>query len=684
MKYFSHDPSDPDSLSDNYVLSLLEDSAGRLWVGTQNGINLFLPETGTFKRYLTRDGLPDNVIYGMLEDDQGNLWISTNRGISRFSPSTGEFHNFDTGDGLQGLEYNINAYYRDDEGQMYFGGVNGFNQFFPDEITDNPYIPPVIVTGFQIDNEEVDYGEDSVIEKPISQLDSLELGRADTSISFELASLHFSSPEDNQYAYIMEGFDEDWNYIGSRRFATYTKLPPGEYTFRAIGSNSDGVWNLEGTSINVSVPIPFWRTWWFLTLVALLLVASVYGAFRLRIRSAEARTRELEHQVERRTSEADKRREIAEGLREILIILNSSRSLVESLHYIVDQAAGLTEAEDAIIFRQRDSSQMEIVATNQGGQIRYTPGPALLLISMEWITGALSEFEPLVLPDLETYWEQHPDITPRDLSVHKALLGVPLRLGEEIYGGLLMFYTAKRDFTPDDLELGLTFADQAALAIANDRLRARAEETAVASERNRLARDLHDAVTQTLFSASLIAETLPLIYENDAAEGMKLLQELRQLTRGALAEMRTLLLELRPMALEESELPDLLLQLSEAVTGRTGIPITTSIQRPCSLPTNVRIALYRIAQESLNNVMKHARATEVNLELAGCAPGKVLVLSVRDNGRGYDMDAVPSDRMGLTIISERAAAIGAELEMESEPGVGTSIHVYWRADEEEE
>jgi signal transduction histidine kinase len=437
------------------------------------------------------------------------------------------------------------------------------------------------------------------------------------------------------------------------------------------------------------MPYPFWRTWWFLLMAMLLLAAAIYGMFRLRTRSSEARTRELEALVTSRTSEVEQRREIAEGLREILVILNSSRSLEESLHYIVDQAARLTDAEDAIIFRQQHEVQdkqvdpVSIVATNKGGQIRYTPGAALLAITKEWIADGLPSKQPLIMANLADYWSVHRDVRPAALTVHQALLGVPLHLGDEIYGGLLMFYTSERSFSEDDLELGSTFADQAALAVANDRLRAQAEETAVATERNRLARDLHDAVTQTLFSASLIAETLPLIYENNESEGRNLLQELRQLTRGALAEMRTLLLELRPIALEESELPDLLLQLSEAVTGRTGVPISTSIEKPCKLPTQVRIALYRIAQESLNNVMKHARASEVNVNLSGCSDGEVVSLSINDNGRGYDTDQVASDRMGLKIIHERAQAIGAQLVIHSEPGQGTKVEVFWRESSDE-
>ena len=268
------------------------------------------------------------------------------------------------------------------------------------------------------------------------------------------------------------------------------------------------------------------------------------------------------------------------------------------------------------------------------------------------------------------------------MSNHRAMLGIPLLFNDDIYGGLIMFYSEVRDFSEDDLELSRTFGDQATLAIANDRLRHQAEQMAVASERSRLARELHDAVTQTIFSASLLTETLEPIWEMDQAEGRKLLSELRQLTRGALAEMRTLLLELRPSALEESALSSLLGQLAEAVTGRTGVPVAAHIEETCELPVNVRVALYRIAQESLNNVVKHARATKVSITLRDCCAGNGVILTVRDNGRGFDPQQVPAGRLGLGIIRERAAAIDAKLSITSESGQGTTVKVTWAGDVE--
>ena len=211
-------------------------------------------------------------------------------------------------------------------------------------------------------------------------------------------------------------------------------------------------------------------------------------------------------------------------------------------------------------------------------------------------------------------------------------------------------------------------------------------------ERNRLARDLHDAVTQTLFSSSLIAEALPDLWESDQAEGRELLNDLKQLSRGALAEMRTLLLELRPAALAETPLPDLLRQLGDAVTGRTGVPVGMSVDGHCRVPSDLHVALYRIAQEALNNVVKHSNASQVAVELSCipsfddrfARPAKEIELRVSDNGRGFDPGHIPADRLGLGIIRERAQAVGAEIEILTQTDQGTAIVVTWKASQEDE
>ncbi len=199
--------------------------------------------------------------------------------------------------------------------------------------------------------------------------------------------------------------------------------------------------------------------------------------------------------------------------------------------------------------------------------------------------------------------------------------------------------------------------------------------TVAADERNRLARDLHDAVSQTLFSASLIAEVLPRLWERSPEEGRKRLEEVRQLTRGALAEMRTLLLELRPASLVEAELPHLLHQLGESINGHARVPVTVCVEGECAFPTEVKVALYRIAQEALNNVAKHSGATEARVDLLS-ESGKVN-LKITDDGRGFDVAGVPPDSLGLGIMRERAGGIGASLSVQSRVGRGTQVMVVW-------
>jgi signal transduction histidine kinase len=225
---------------------------------------------------------------------------------------------------------------------------------------------------------------------------------------------------------------------------------------------------------------------------------------------------------------------------------------------------------------------------------------------------------------------------------------------------------------------GLVEERTAELETTQEQLLAQAQEQAVTAERSRLARDLHDAVTQTVYAASLVAEALPRVWQRSPTEGERNLAKLRQLVRGALAELRTMLFELRPAALEEARLGVLLQQLGDALTGRTQTPVEVSVEGEEELPTEVKITLYRIAQETFNNIAKHAEATQVRVTLRS-DPGRVLLV-VQDDGRGFDPASLPAERMGLRIMRERAEGVGAELTLESEPGEGTQVQVVWSVD----
>ena len=288
-----------------------------------------------------------------------------------------------------------------------------------------------------------------------------------------------------------------------------------------------------------------------------------------------------------------------------------------------------------------------------------------------------TETLPQTGPLSETTVDADLPILKVDGHEYCAQLAVPLKLKDAIYGGLLLYYREPRRFSAEEIELAVMFGDQAALAIENARLRIQAEQTAVAAERNRIARDLHDSVTQTLFSASLIADVLPRLVERQPAEGMRRLEELRQLTRGALAEMRTLLLELRPATLMEVSIEELLRQRTEAARGRARIPIAVTVLGNAEMPPAVKVACYYVAQEALHNVARHARASQVQL-LLHCASGQIR-LTIHDDGQGFDPADVPPEHLGLAIMRERADSVGAQLTIDSRRGAGTTVSLVWNS-----
>jgi signal transduction histidine kinase len=272
-------------------------------------------------------------------------------------------------------------------------------------------------------------------------------------------------------------------------------------------------------------------------------------------------------------------------------------------------------------------------------------------------------------------------LTALETAGWRSAVEIPLTAKGTVFGALVLFAADEMELTPEQLASLSGLGNQIGMAVDNARLYAQAEESAAAMERNRLARDLHDAVSQTLFSASLVAEVLPRIYERDPLQGREKLEELRQLTRGALAEMRTLLLELRPAALAEANLPDLLQQLGEAVAGRSRIPIDVHVDTAIDVPAGVGVALYRIAQEALNNVAKHSGARHASVLLRDSGDEEpereALELVVADDGSGFDLGAARPGSLGLSIMTERAESIGARLELSSSED-GTCVRAVWR------
>ncbi len=281
---FYNQPGDSSSLSNNRVISIYEDSKGRLWIGTYGGgLNQFNGNNRKFKRYTFHDGLANNVVYGILEDDIGNLWLSTNQGLSRFDPESEEFTNYKKEDGLQSNQFYFNSFHKNEEGELFFGGVKGLNYFHPSRIYEDKHKPSIIITSFKLFNNEVPVSDpsskNSILTKNISQTDTIILRHNQSVFSFGFTAIHHAQPLRNQYAYKLEGLEEKWNYVKDVRVASYSNLDQGEYIFRVKASNNDNVWNEEGASLFIEVLPPWWETTLFRIVLSLLIIGVLYLLF---------------------------------------------------------------------------------------------------------------------------------------------------------------------------------------------------------------------------------------------------------------------------------------------------------------------------------------------------------------------------------------------------------------------
>ncbi|MGC6430286.1 MAG: hybrid sensor histidine kinase/response regulator transcription factor [Jejuia sp.] len=317
FKIFKHVAADNKSISHNYILELYESKAGDLWIGTfGGGLNKFIPASqkseAKFLSYQEKDGLSNNVVKGILEDDYGNLWISTNKGISKFNPENETFKNYDANDGLQDNEFQELARLKRKNGDLLFGGVNGFNVFNPNEIKDNPIEGETVITGLSIFNKSVNVGDEVnnrvLLSEPISKSKYIELKYVENSFALDFAGLHFSAPNKNNYLYMLEGFDKDWIFANSeKRRATYTNLSPGTYTFKVRASNNDNIWDSSPAEIKITIAPPYYLTSFAFFIYFLLIVAALllYRRFTL-IKTSKKHKLELEHIESEKNDELQK------------------------------------------------------------------------------------------------------------------------------------------------------------------------------------------------------------------------------------------------------------------------------------------------------------------------------------------------------------------------------------------
>ncbi|MBN1271004.1 MAG: GAF domain-containing protein [Candidatus Aminicenantes bacterium] len=717
---YQHEPGNPQSLSHDYIVSFAEDKDGNLWLGTLGGgLDMFDRKNDVFIRYTEYDALPNNSIYGILCDDTGNLWLSHNKGVTKFNPRNKTVKTYDVTDGLQSNEFNGGSYFKSSKGEMFFGGINGFNAFFPENIKDNPFIPPVVITEFQIMNKPVPIKSpdehDTILTQSIMYTKELKLSHKDRIVSFEFAALHFASPEKNRYAYIMEGFDTEWNEVGNRRFVSYTNLPAGKkYTFRVKGSNNDGVWNEEDVSIDITIKPPFWQTNLFRGFIIFLVLALIVTIIQVRTYTFRKRSKQLEEKVEERTRE--------------LKSANGELQKEITQRKILEQQAQRRAAQSTMIYEvgQRVSSTLElksllseIVNTIQLSFDYY--GVMLLLsdgsdkkLNLQAIAGGYSKIFP---PDLtinfgegmigkaaSTGETQHtgdvstnPDFVTISNEETKSELCLPIKSGKKIIGVLDIQSDEPNAFDKSDVEVMETLSTQIASAIENAHLYDQAQKEI--EERKILENQLKDfayivshdlkaplrAVSQL---ANWISEDYAGKLGKEGKEQMHLLigrvTRMDNLINGILQYSRATRLE---GELKNIDLNSIVSEVLENLAPPDNISV--KIVTPLHVVKAERIRMGQVFQNLISNAIKYMDKPQGEIKI-GCEDlGTQYKFFISDNGPGIDpefhdkifqifqtlesRDTRESTGVGLSVVKKIIDLFGGNIWLESEAGKGSTF-----------
>ncbi len=608
LRRYLHDPVDPSSLIHDFVWSLYQDRAGALWIGTHGGLHRLDPTSGQLTLYTTEDGLPNDAVSAIYQDGQGALWLGTiGGGVSRFDPASGAIRNYDVSDGLPSNSVLIGAHHQSADGEIFLGGPNGFTAFFPADIRDNPTLPPVRLTAFRKFDQVVEFDTD------LAELEYITLTYRDNFFALEFAALDFTDPSKNQYAYQLEGFDQDWIYCGTRRYAGYTNVPPGEYTFHVKGSNNDGIWNEAGQSVRIVVAPAFWQTGWFRLLALALVLGVVAVIIRRRLqwvavlRESEERFRALFESAPLSVLELD----VGQSPPQVLRANQRSENLF-----------GWPAAE------------LETV-----GAERILAAPAL-----EWTANSLRAGQTATTESTGLRRDGG-EFPVRICATREPRWGRVILVLEDI--------TAERE--------------------------RRSEEEAIAEERRRIAREIHDGLAQDLAGLRLQVPFWHKLVDEAPARMHAELDGLHTLLGEQIRQARRSIFALRPVELDEQGFWPALRQFVREFGEQYQLHVDLRIDGPTEwLPAYLELALFRVIQESLNNVGKHAQAGMVWIEL-DLQSGTALTLRVRDDGVGFDpatlSDAGLPGHFGLKQIRERVEYLHGDFCLHTRPGGGTEIAV---------
>ena len=407
-KRFLPGDSDSTGIIGDLINQVYEDSKKNIWVATDKGLSKISAADKKITSYTSADGLPSDIIESITEDKNGLLWLGTAKGLAGFDPVQNTIKVYSVSDGLQGNKFTRHAVGKLKNGEILFGGSNGFNIFHPDSVKANPNKPRVYITDLKLFNKSVKIGEnDSLLKAPVALTKEITLKHHQNIISFDFVALNYTHSGKNQYAFMMDGLENDWNYVGNQQNTTYTNLDPGHYTFRVKASNNDGVWNQEGTALSIIITPPYWQTWWFRTILGLSLIGGAFTFYMVRMNAVKAQKAELEKQVKEQTADIRKANEdLVERQEEILMQQEELQAQSEVLQ---ETNANLQQTQEEIAV-QRD--HLKIVNEQVMSSIQYarTIQKAILPADQD-ITEVFPEhfiiYRPKDVVSGDFYWFSH-------------------------------------------------------------------------------------------------------------------------------------------------------------------------------------------------------------------------------------------------------------------------------------
>ena len=488
FRHFRRDAADPFSLSHDEVHYLYQDARGAIWVGTAAGLNrMEVAADGAvkFHRHLRKDGIADDAIAAILPDDRGHLWLSTNSGLSRLNIETGQVRNYNGADGTIEGAYFDGAALRAADGTLYFGGFNGITAFSPAEVRENSVAPAVAITDFQIFNKSLKPGQGEhaeVLKTAIEHTGAVTLREADSVFSLEFAALHYAAPQRNRYAYQLQGFDQDWvETDSSKRFATYTNLDPGKYVFRVKAANKDGVWNDQPATLAITIEPPFWKSWWFRGLLALLMLGGGYTAYRVRERRLRGQRQRLEQLVGARTTEIERAYRNIALLSELGREISATLDMETTMHTLYRHVHHLMDAQIfGIGFVREEEGVIDFPFAIEDG-VRAVPYQRRLDQPNQLAVWCLTRRKPILINDFQSEHRDYmddagPETTAPSIredaatfgSVH-SMMYAPLLVGDKVVGLLCVQNKARDSYQPVHMDMLQTLATYAAAGLENAR-----------------------------------------------------------------------------------------------------------------------------------------------------------------------------------------------------------------------